>query len=153
MLRTRVTPTPTESLLRWLAGWLALAVGVQALSVGAASVGAWHRHAPEPRIESKVMLLWRHATDSARPAALDAHARAHETGEAHEHPLDDASVLPAGNDNAAAGASALAAFIAAPAPRAAIATLAAGLHHVWISGARWVPATRTIAPPRRPPRD
>ena len=152
MPRTRVAPTPIESLLRWLAGWVAIAVCVQALSAGAAAVGLSHRHAPQAQGVAKAMVLWRHASDTAQPLAFDAHAYAHERGEAHEHPVDDASVLPLGNDSAMAETAALAAFIAAPAPRAGLAMLPAGLQHVRTSGAPWAPVTRTIAPPRRPPR-
>jgi hypothetical protein len=152
MSRTRVAPPPIESLLRWLAGWLAIAVCVQALSAGASAVGLPHLHAPQPPGAAKAMVLWRHASDTARPAAFDAHVYAHESGEAHEHPADDASVLPLGNGSATAEAAALSAFIAAPAPRAGLALLPAGLQHVWTGGAPWAPVTRTIAPPRRPPR-
>jgi hypothetical protein len=155
MSRPRATPTAAESLLRWLAGWLAVALLAQALTFGAAAVSKpSHRHGSAPQVESKPMLLWRHAADGVRNDAAAAHVRAHLADEPHQHPIDDASLLPTGSDAAAAEAATLAALIAAPAPRAgaALTVASSGLHHVWSAGDLWAPTARTVTPPRHPPR-
>lgn len=147
MKAMRRTPTPVESLMRWLAAWLAVAVCAQALAVSSAGVrGLGHRHGAL-ETESKPMLLWRHAANAT--ASGDAHALAHVAGEAHEHALDDASVL--GSD---AHAAALSAFVTAPAPRptGAMAGAGDGLRHVFAAAASWSPSARSVAPPRQPPR-
>ena len=140
----RAPRSTAESLMRWLAAWLAVAVCVQAFAVGAAS---WrtHRHgALDADVQST--LLWRHTVDSAH--ARDAHERAHVLGEAHQHAPDDASVL-----GADAHAAALAAWVGAPAPRAQGALSAAnGLRHVQMAAEPWSPTARAVSPLRQPPR-
>jgi hypothetical protein len=141
------TPTTTESLMRWLAAWLAVAVCVQACAAGAAFLrGVNHRHNPLG-VDARAMLLVRHAGDPQ--PARDAHQRAHANGEAHQHALDDASVL-----GADAHAAALAAFVGAPAPHAvtALPIGSNGLRHVQAAAGLWSPTARTLAPPRHPPR-
>lgn len=149
MPRLRAAPTPAESLMRWLAGWLAVALLAQ---VGAAAVlKPSHRHGSAP--ESKPMLLWRHAADGVRNDSAVAHARAHLAGEPHQHPIDDASVLPMGADAASEAAAQAAAFGLAPAPRTGTAlmkAMAAGRD--WVAGTPWVPTARAVSPLRRPPR-
>ena len=146
MPRSRALPTPIESLMRWLAAWLAIALCAHALSAGTTPLrGLTHRHAIDN--EAKPVLFWRHAAERAH--ARDAHALAHTAGEAHEHALDDASVL--GTD---AHAAALAAFVSAPAPRAhgALSVVPRDLRHAWVGTAPWSPTTRAVAPPLQPPR-
>lgn len=141
------TPTTTESLMRWLAAWLALAICVQALAVGTVALrGLGHRHGSLD-VEGTPMLLWRHAAGSHH--ARDAHQRAHAAGEAHQHAPDDASVL--GSD---AHAAAMAAFVSAPAPRAsgAVSVAPDALSHVQTATALWSPTARAVAPALQPPR-
>ena len=147
MIRARTPPTTAESLMRWLAAWLALAVCAQALAVGTSALqGLTHRHGALD-IDAKPMLLWRHASDRAH--GRDAHGAAHAAGEAHHHAGSDASVL--GTD---AHAAAFAAFVSAPAPRAhgALSVMPRELRHVWAAAAPWSPTARAVAPPRHPPR-
>ena len=144
MGRARTATTTAESLMRWLAAWLALALCAQAFATGSMALhGFGHRHGTL-QIDAKPMLMWRHAGD--RATAPDAHARAHDAGEAHVHADDDASVL--GSD---AFAAALAAFVGAPAPRAHAVNAMPSLRHVWIAATPWSPTVRTVAPPQRPP--
>jgi hypothetical protein len=140
----RTRNTTAASMLRWLAAWLALALCAQALALGTAALrGLGHRHGTL-ELETKPMLLWRHAGDHT--TAADAHARAHAAGDAHLHADDDASVL--GSD---AFAAALAAFVSAPAPRAHAAHAMPGLRHVWSAAVPWSATARTVTPPLRPP--
>ncbi len=141
MSRSRHTTT-AESLMRWLAAWLALALCAQAFAVSSVR-GVVHRHGTL-EIDAKPVLMWRHAGD--RATAPDAHARAHAAGDAHLHADDDASVL--GSDPFAA---ALAAFVGAPAPRAHAAHGLPDLRHVWSAATPWSPTARTLTPPLRPP--
>lgn len=163
MART-TPPTTTASLRRWLAGWLAVLLCAQALAAAGALLRPLHRHAPlaqrplsmqapmQVQVPVQRLLLWRHASAAPPAAALhDAHARAHLEGQAHEHPAGDLSVLPAAGGDAAPDAASLAAFFAAPPPRAPVLASAA-LRHVWSGPARWAATARTIAPPHRPPR-
>jgi len=139
--------TTAESLTRWLAAWLALALCAQAFAVGTAALrGLGHRHGAL-EIDAKPMLLWRHAGE--RALTRDSHALAHVAGEAHQHALDDVSVL--GSD---AHGAALAAFVSAPAPRAhgALSAAPRGLRHVWAATDPWSPTARAVSPPRHPPR-
>jgi hypothetical protein len=147
MKAARPIPTTVESLMRWLAAWLALAVCAHAFAVGTAALrGVGHRHGGL-HIDAKPMVLWRHAGD--RVPTRDSHATAHVKGEAHQHASDDVSVL--GNDTHAA---ALAAFVSAPAPRAsgALSAPTHGLRHVWTATDPWSPTAHAVAPPRHPPR-
>ncbi|MBE7417001.1 MAG: hypothetical protein HS128_04465 [Ideonella sp.] len=147
------TPPPTAiaSLRRWLAGWLVLALCAQALSAAGALWRPMHRHAPAVQENVQRVLLWRHDRDTPAAASMrDAHARAHADGLAHEHAVNDPSVLPNGSD-AAADAASLAAFFAAPPPRTR-ALAAKPLRHVWAASTHWASTARTIAPLRRPPR-
>lgn len=148
MPQTHTPPTPIQSLMRWLAAWLAVALCAQALSIGGAALFA-HRHGTL-EIETQPMLLWRHAGDAQNTGSADAHARAHRANEAHQHAVDDVSVLPAGGDAAAA----LAAFVAAPAPQGAAVAAAVpiGLHHVLKASHLWAPTAHAVSPPRHPPR-
>ncbi|HET9205475.1 MAG TPA: hypothetical protein VFO28_04500, partial [Burkholderiaceae bacterium] len=142
MKAARRTPTAAESLMRWLAAWLALAVCAQAFAVGAAALhGFGHRHGGLA-IDAKPMVLWRHAGD--RAPTRDAHVAAHATGEAHEHAAGDASVL-----GADAHAAALAALVSAPAPRVsgALSVATHDLRHVWSATDPWSPTARAVAPP------
>ena len=147
MTRPRHHRTTAASLMRLVAAWLALALCMQALAVGAAALhGLTHRHGGLD-IASKPMLLWRHAGD--RLPTRDAHAQAHRAGQTHAHAADDASVL-----GADAHAVALAALVSAPAPRAdgAWSTMPRALRHVWAATALWSPTARTCVPPLQPPR-
>jgi hypothetical protein len=147
MKATRHAPTTAESLMRWLAAWLALAVCVQAFAVGTAALrGLGHRHGALD-VDAKPMLLWRHAGE--RVATSDAHTLAHGAGEVHQHASDDVSVLGADTHSVA-----LAAFVSAPAPRAhgALSAAPRGLRHVWAATGPWSPTARAVAPPRHPPR-
>jgi hypothetical protein len=150
--RPRATPTTGESLKCWLAGWMVVALLAQALTMGTAIASKpSHRHGSTSQVVSKPMLLWRHATQNVHNDAA-AHARAHLAGEAHQHPIDDVSVLPTGSDGTADAA--LAALIAAPAPRSGVGLVPAsiGLAHVWSDADLWAPTARTVTPPRHPPR-
>jgi hypothetical protein len=142
----RMHTTTTESLTRWLSAWLAVAVCLQALAVCTLGLRvAAHRHGTA-QVESKPVLLWHHAGDRADHRS--AHALAHALDQAHGHAPDDASVL--GSD---AHATALAAWVGAPAPRPRAAPQASDLRHVRaVPGDSWVPTARVLAPPLRPPR-
>ena len=99
MKATRHATTTAESLMRWLAAWLALALCAQAFAVGTAALrGLGHRHGAL-EIDAKPMLLWRHAGE--RAVTRDMHALAHVAGEAHQHALDDRSVLGTDTHSAA----------------------------------------------------
>jgi hypothetical protein len=139
-------PSTRQSLARWLAAWLTLALFAQALAFSAAAMrGSPHRHAPSAAAP-KPMLLWRHASETGH-----AHALAHQSGQAHQHAVDDLSVLPSGADAASDATAQAAAFGMAPAPRHGSAwALAAGRH--WMAAASWVASSRAVPPPRRPPR-
>ena len=139
--------TTAESLMRWLAAWLAVAVCVQAFAVGTAFLrGVNHRHGSLD-VEARPMLLLRHAGDAS--PTRDAHLRAHAANQAHQHALDDASVLGTDAHNAA-----LAAFVSAPAPLAVTpqSFVSTGLRHVQTATDLWSPTARAVAPPHQPPR-
>jgi hypothetical protein len=146
MGRMRQPHTTAEALKRWLAAWLALALCAQAVAFGSAALsGLTHRHGALG-VEPTPMLLWRHAGE--RVNVRDAHALAHRTGEAHQHAGDDASVL--GDD---AHATALAAGVSAPAPRAhTLQGAPRALRHVWAAAVGWSATTRAVEPPHHPPR-
>jgi hypothetical protein len=148
--RLPATPTTTQSLLRWLAAWLAIALCVQAVSGGSlALLGTAHRHT-SLQLDAKPMLMWRHANPLERHDAA-AHTRAHQDAEPHAHPVGDPSVLAATSD--ATALLALAAFIAAAGRFDDTATGAPShLHHVWLAAVAWTPTARALTPLRHPPR-
>jgi hypothetical protein len=147
MSRAHTPPSTRESLMRWLAAWLVVAMCAQALAIGTSALrGVVHRHGALA-VSAQPMLLWRHGGDAVQKHG--AHERAHALGESHQHALDDASVL-----GADAQAAALAALVSAPAPRApgALSVAASSLRHVWTATELWWPSARAVAPPRHPPR-
>jgi hypothetical protein len=150
MPRPPATPTTTQSLLRWLAAWLAIALCVQAVSSGSlALLGTAHRHT-SLALEAKPMLMWRHANPLERHDVA-AHTRAHLDAVPHAHPIDDASVLAATSD--ATALLALAAFVAA-ASRFDDTSGGAPSHlrHVRLAAVPWTPTARALTPPRHRPR-
>jgi hypothetical protein len=149
--RRPTTPPTAVSLRRWLCGWLVLLTITQTLGSALAGLqGTWHRHRPALQTAaapSTPLVRWRHA-ETVR--AADAHAQMHASGEAHDHPATDDSVLPLGSDAASDAVAQLAAAVApgadarwSPYDRA---------HHAQAGTAGWAPTTRSIAPPLRPPR-
>jgi hypothetical protein len=142
---SRPQPSTAESLMRWLAAWLAVAVCMQALAIGSAALQAvTHRHGSLD-VAPKPMLLWRHAGDHVESHTV--HALAHAEGRAHQHAADDFSVL--GDDTHAA---AVAALLTAPAPHTQADAPAAHGGHVRVAAEPWSPTARTVSPPRHPPR-
>ena len=110
-LRHRATPSTTVLLRRWLCAWIALLTLTQTIgSTSTGLQGAWHHHRPsmQPAAPSVPMIRWRH--DEATRA--DAHAQMHARGEAHDHGVTDASVLPFGHDPATEAVAQLAAVLA-----------------------------------------
>jgi hypothetical protein len=142
--------TSTALLLRcWLCAWLALLMATQLYASALAGLhGARHQHRPamlasEP---STPVIRWLHGNASR----TEAHAQLHATGQAHDHSLADASVLPLGSDSATEAVAQLAITWAPAAERPFV--VPDGARHVQLGTPPWAATTRSIAPPLKPPR-
>jgi len=147
--RIRMSPPTAVSLRRWLCAWLALLTLAQLIGSTLTSLqGTRHHHRPsvQAATPSLAVIRWRHG----EVVQAGAHAQMHARGEAHDHAATDAGVLPVGADAATEAVAQLAASLAPGAemhwsPRDSA-------HHVQAGASRWVPTTRALAPPLKPPR-
>jgi hypothetical protein len=147
------TASTAVSLRRWLCAWLALLTALQMIGSTLAGLhGTWHHHRP-PSMQSIApstpVIRWRHGEPEAL-ARADIHAQMHVAGEAHEHAVTDASVLPLGGDVASEAVAQLTAALA-PGADLSLNPLDAA-HHVRAVAATWAATSHTIAPPLKPPR-
>jgi hypothetical protein len=143
------TPPTAVSLGRWLCAWLALLTAMQMIGSTLAGLqGTWHHHRPSMQsgAPSVPVIRWRHGESMQ----ADAHAQMHASGEAHDHPATDASVLPLGADTATEAVAQLAAALA---PGAEVLWSPRDpARHVQVDAAIWAATSRSIAPPLKPPR-
>jgi hypothetical protein len=147
--RTHASPPTAVSLRRWLCAWLALLTLAQLIGSTLTSLqGARHHHRPsvQAATPSLAVIRWRHG----EVLQADAHAQMHARGEAHDHVVTDPSVLPVGADAATEAVAQLGTSLAPGAEMRWSPHDSA--HHVQTGAARWVPTTRALAPPLKPPR-